>query len=121
MKLSRDSKLVRWAYFLSEQNPPKHTNLCNLFWRTVLLTPLKLSAFLCLLGTVLLAALILPVMQLGWWGLLVTPTVLGIIYIIFFTVDRRSGRQTKSQKPPGLVKEAIKAIKERYCPLITLE
>ena len=40
MNFTSDSKLVRWAYY--EESVPSTTNVCALFWRSVLLTPLKL-------------------------------------------------------------------------------
>ena len=37
MELSRDSRLVRWAYLTDTR--PNQTSLCALFWRSVLVSP----------------------------------------------------------------------------------
>ena len=43
--LGWNSPVIRWAYFPVNDcySPPPMTSLCALFWRTVLLTPLKIA------------------------------------------------------------------------------
>lgn len=42
MKLSSDSKIIKWAYFQEQDYMiPEQTNVCFLFWRSFFLTPLK--------------------------------------------------------------------------------
>lgn len=43
MKLKRESKIIKWAYFqVDAWDMPDRTNVCVLFWRCFLLTPLKI-------------------------------------------------------------------------------
>lgn len=43
MKLKSDSSIIKWAYFMVDTwDMPDRTNVCALFWRCFLLTPLKL-------------------------------------------------------------------------------
>ena len=44
--------LIRWAY-LFEELRPLHTSTCELWWRSVVLTPLKLLGPLFFVGSVL--------------------------------------------------------------------
>lgn len=52
INLSKDSKIIKWAYLQFwpythiEDGPTidRQTNLCSLFWRSVLLVPLVLAA-----------------------------------------------------------------------------
>ena len=41
MEISRQSKLLRWAYLLSDKNPSRWDD--TVFWRAIVLTPLKLA------------------------------------------------------------------------------
>ena len=51
MKLSRNSKLVKWAYLMRyDYDIPGRTNVCALFWRSFLGTPLS-CVFVAILFT----------------------------------------------------------------------
>lgn len=50
MKLTRNSRLIKWAYLLErDYEIPDSTNVCALFWRVFLLTPLKCALFAVLI------------------------------------------------------------------------
>lgn len=43
MKLARDSRIIQWAYLMhKDYEIPERTNVCALFWRVFLLSPLRL-------------------------------------------------------------------------------
>jgi len=116
MKLTKGSLLFQWAYFLTSTNDiPFETNLCKLFWRCVLLTPFK---FALVLGV----ASILPVLAFAhqWFALLViAATVVVMLAVVLVGVNiehalKNTGRGT-------LLKEYVKAKKDKVCPLIRIE
>lgn len=41
VKLSANSRIVRWSYWRLFSRTPSRTTLCRLFWRAVLVTPLQ--------------------------------------------------------------------------------
>lgn len=104
MKLTRSNWLLKWA-FLGESLPYRNTTLCALFWRIVLFTPMKLIVAGSLVGLLL----IFPWFDLGWKAIFLYLGVAG-----FFGVDALVGYA-------GFIGEAVKGIKEKYCPLIQIE
>ena len=103
MKLSRKSWLFRWAYQADVWRPAKQVNLCSLFWRAFCLMPLAYAALALVVGVGLYGLLWRSFVMYGWLGLLIIPTfVLGICFFV-------------------LVSNWVRAKKDRYCPIITLE
>ena len=101
-----NSRLVRWAYWLDRKcdgSIPRRTNLCVLFWRTVLLTPLAL----------LLIAATSPV-----W----VPIYLLAHYIILPLMERLpAGTADEIEDKLGIVGDYLGAAKTRVCPIIEIE
>lgn len=120
MEISRRSKLLRWAYLLSDKHPHTHqadVNLCNVFWRTIVLTPLKLAAIGAGIGFLFYLFVWRPVVELGWVGLLLLPGIVvagGIV--AFLAMSTRDYDVTKSAAA-----EWLHAKKRGYCPLIRLK
>lgn len=126
MVVSRQSRLVRWAYFLDSRTP-EHTSLCALFWRTVLITPLKICM---IIGGAISITFLLA--MLGYEGFLnaalvgkvavVTLPVVGICYWLFKPrghLDAPAKRAIEAITESVVVQGAI-AVKSKICPLIEL-
>jgi hypothetical protein len=104
MKISRNSWLVRFAYF--NDFVPRKTDLCSLFWRTVFMT-LVTTVGLMLVGILAYVfykePLAIPVVVGGVAG--------GVTLFWGFAVG--ANKLIRS--------EVIKSIKENYCPVIEVE
>jgi hypothetical protein len=104
MKISRDSWLVRFAYF--NDFVPRKTDLCSLFWRTV---------FMTLVGAVVLS-LIGILTYVSFKEPLVIPVLIGVIaggLTLFWGFTVGANKLIRS--------EVIKSIKDNYCPVIEVE
>jgi hypothetical protein len=121
VKLSSDSRLVRWAYALSDQNPVGMTSVCALFWRCVgtLLFVLWVLAMPLMLGILVYKN---PVTSAG---ILVGAVLVAAVVVVIRMVGRKiAGRVKPSAREPGflwLTSQRIKAAKDRVCPLIEIE
>lgn len=121
----------KWAYLINFQDTRDAidvTTLCSLFWRSAVLTPLKL----CVLSS--------PVVGMGYWiGVTDRETVREVIVLVVWVVggmsfaihmdnrarakrerDEAMGIKPKPPKP-SFIGETIRGIKERYCPLVRVE
>jgi membrane protein YdbS with pleckstrin-like domain len=124
MTLSRESRLVRWAYF-SEERIPRQTSLCVLFWRVVLLTPLKLAWLVALAVGACVALWLLGDMLLAIMHRVgVTTVVFGcFVLIVAFVGVRFASRRwhvTKSGLDASPLVQSALALKRGICPLIEL-
>ncbi len=116
MELKRDSLLVRYAYWLSRDGAPSSTTLCALFWRCLLLQPLKFAALGFAIFVVIKFGFIDAVREDGWWAALILPGIrltLAAFVAIVFWIGHLIGSP--------FAQDIIDAIKERYCPIITLK
>ena len=117
MRISKQSWLYRWAYFFCERwKKPDQVNLCNFFWRVVLLIPLVWAGIAAVIAIVLAVLFVLPIMEFGWVvGIFVAPSLIGAIAAGSYLCSRMHNR-----KPvvPLFIREYIKAKKERFCPII---
>lgn len=133
MNLSKHSWIYRYAYCLTSNGDKPHyryntgtVDLCRLFWRCVLLQPLKLGGIVVLAGLLLTVFFIVPVMKLGWPGLFLTPglaAAAGLFswaWIVFLKWTDHHEFPSPSELVPDLVKAYVKGIKENYCPIITI-
>lgn len=109
MTLNRNRRLVRWAYWGSDEFPPRQTTLCELFWRAVVLTPLVFS----------ILAILAPV----WWPILKWEER-GKPHWDRWRKARavRAGKPTPSREPStiALCGAWVKAVKEKVCPIVYL-
>jgi hypothetical protein len=122
MKLQRNSWLIRWAYFGADY-VPRQTTLCALFWRIILLTPLKV-AFLITLGCMVVWTMfITPFKAFGWWGLLVTPSILLLLWLLIVICSGIKWLFSRSldSENASIVSETIDGFKHKFCPIIELE
>lgn len=84
--MKRNSKLVKWAFW-GELETPYETDTCSLFWRSVLLTPLKIAVVCVVIGVAAWAIL--------YQGLWLHPQIffttggiaVGGIVILFFIIE----------------------------------
>jgi amino acid permease len=116
MRLDRDALIVRWAYLFEKRSRwGWQTSLCALFWRAVLLTPLKLLLPLT------------AVAFLGWAvyaNLVETLKVVGIMAFIFITTAAIVGaiEVLKSDTVrESVVWQGAKAVKGKFCPIVQIE
>ena len=117
MQINRKGMLVRWAYLWC--GVPNQTDICALFWRTVLLTPLTLLAAVLIAGTTLVTLGVVPYLLFqdgGWIGLLYIPVVIVIPWGIMLM------RYAATKTEAGLViRQGIKGFRSQYCAVIRLK
>ncbi len=106
-----------WFYKLACGHwPPRRTNLCAYFWKTVLglgMTTLAITlavAFMVLIGFGFYNHTAIAFMILGG--------IVGIVGFIFLCVYLNDVYQDSE---PGLVRLYVKAKKDKVCPLIEFE
>lgn len=122
MTVNGNGPLVEWAYKF-EERVPLYTNLCALFWRTVLFTPLKIGAIGLVLGLLVLWHEYLW-FQAWWMALAPVGGVAGLLGTIAFGVwceDRFRERKLRPAEDRTLVYLVYRSIKDRYCPLIRID
>ena len=118
LTLNRNGHLVEWAWKWSDYESPRQTDLCTLFWRTVFLTPLKIAAT-GFLGGVFTIFLGYPFVMCGIVdGLLLYGVFLAMLAIVLGSGWVALDKGSVVHRTGSAV---YKAIKHRYCPLITLE
>jgi hypothetical protein len=131
MVVARDSRLVRWAYFL-ESRKPYQTSLCALFWRTVLWTPMKVCAMVGGLGMILFVLFKGLLLAFAHAAVLGKFAVVGVIVAgigIWLFKPKRSGEDARAKRVATRAVDAIEnsiivqgamAVKSKICPLIEL-
>jgi ABC-type sugar transport system permease subunit len=113
MKLNRNSRAFKWAYLWENPYYVHHTSLCNLFWRTVLITPLKLAFPLVIAACLVVVA---------WSEPLNTLIVLAIVISLPTTCILWDGvRRRYNNKEPGIIVGGFKAVKSKICPIVSIE
>ena len=131
MKLSRQSRLVRFAYFFSDFGPPNCTTLCAFFWRAFVLTPLVWFGVIFVLGV-----LIFHFAKFYYISVPVTVTAVAMFFAVARWVDgskrkrreREYARERGEQVPPTVREriadsvfwQGLKTVKGKVCPLIEL-
>lgn len=113
MILKRNSRIVKWAYLLSENYnyPPRHTDLCTLFWRCVLWTPLKLiviGAFLWMIGYV------------SWRDWTVPVTVFGVLFAGAFGIWLWA-KLIGDRYEPGVLRTFVRDRKRGLCRMVEIK
>ena len=107
--------LYQWAFWLTAPwscpFPNQATNLCALFWRTVVVTPAKIVAIGVILGILVLAHIEEAI--LGWFFVLVPWIMVGAVFGGIWCAGKG--------KEASPIKETIHGIKERYCPIVRVE
>lgn len=113
--------LARWAYLLSDYTPCQ-TTLCTLFWRSVLLTPIKLIGVGVFLGALLYVLIWLPFKEFGLFGPLIAPLFTGFLVLWFIVLGKIKERWSDNDYPePSIIMEGLRGIKEKYCPIVRIE
>lgn len=115
MKLKRESRLVKWAYFLAD-SVPSRTSLCVLFWRVVLITPLKILFIGAV--TFLVGRALFRIAEVAWAYPLHAAAFLTIVVSLLVYAYRR---ETSIDPPESVVLEYIRAKKQKVCPIIEIE
>lgn len=120
MRISPESRLVRYTYFIGPPVPPRQTTLCRFFWRFFF-------SSLLWLGMATLVGLYLS----AWWTdtfktFSVTAGVLAFVGVLItghIGHDKyKDWKFLRGVKEPGPVKRVLKeafwGIKNRICPVI---
>lgn len=128
IQLHSTDRLVRWAYLgVDKYNRPNVTSLCEVFWRSVLLTPLKLIGLLaCYLG--LCYSLGLVSYENPW----ILPSVAGILlsivgvvvlisYLIETAKEKDLGYKVGNRFNSFILVRGFKAVKAQYCPIVYID
>ena len=118
LTIRKRSWLLRWAYLTSEHGPPPRTDVCTLFWRSVVLTPLVglFVAYFIFCVVVLLAFFFCGIHWLGpWFG---TAATVLLAWGLLTLRDRIVERETTTLNAVNLVVERAKSYRERHCRIV---
>lgn len=138
MTLAKESRLVRWAYWMEDDKKvPERTTLCAFFWRAFFYSPLIVVAAL-----VCVACLVVMLGRVAWWliwyfnlvelakfvRLMIAVVVLSVAVIgIVAGISFVAKKAAEPVKPLGrrlrdsVFMQGVKSIKSKFCPLIELE
>lgn len=126
IQLDRNSKLIKWAYFLSDV--PYYTSICPLFWRIVLITPIKIVGILAVIVGLVVTVVTMAINWIIWLPIICGIAILLMLCHIFVVwkderdlqewADMYAGRE--KPKKPSVVKEFIAAKKEKLCPRVEI-
>jgi len=119
MQLSEHNPLVRFAFLGADYGIPKQTSLCALFWRIVWRLVVVLT-----LGS-LVAFYLYNLYAFTWSTFIRTVGILaggGAIIGVFALVEWIRGYFSpyRAATESSAVRETIYAIKNRFCPIITI-
>lgn len=146
IELSRDSKLVKWAYLLDSKSElekydvnysvhppvynlrPVRTSLCAIFWRTVLLTPLAIVAGLgfVIAGGVLIISVLAVILKLFMaHKVIVLSATLGLLLagalIAYKTEIEPYFLDTVDKAKSTVLVQGFKAVKGKVCPVVEIK
>lgn len=118
MQINQNSKLLKWAYLGSDYRSWSQVSLCVLFWRMVLITPLKIIGVAAMCGIVLCTILftLYFMIHAAFTHLTITGLVLGgttALVLLILGTRKVAGGGT-------LVGEFVAAKKRKICPLIKI-
>lgn len=123
MQLKARSLVVRWAYLWSMDGIPDQTSLCALFWRTVLVTPLKLLVPVIVLSMVAAFIWLKPLAAVA--SVVGMAAIAGFGALMGYLADRHHDRRAlrqmsdKGTKPSVLI-DGFYAVKGKVCPIVEL-
>ncbi len=140
MTFERKSRLIRWAYlFESDYRIPSMTKLCPLFWRVVLVSPLKVVIPSAIVGAILYGLFRLAVTHPGILVSALAIVVVSIVTVVWLDNNKPAAQAFFSKvgdtfsgiihKPIDAVVESdffsvivqgFKAIHKQVCPLVTI-
>lgn len=109
----------RWAYlFKSDRDYITTTTVCELFWRSIIVTPFQIAVM-----AVPVIALSLAVAKEGWlrvFGTIIVALVLalGLVVLMSWIAERQYHRSLDAKPRNRFLREAYRGIKERYCPIV---
>jgi hypothetical protein len=126
LTLNRDGWLYWWAYLLADFPPGGSTDLCSLFWRVVLLTPLKLAlAALAIVSVVAVLAACLFVLPgaLFYEGHYIAGGFVVLLWSVsvLWLADLARGRDDYIGNAAALVGEYLANAKEPFCPIVRIK
>ena len=119
MTLNRESWLVKWTYLMTSSGyPPKKTTLCRFFWRCFVFMPLFATLVLGFLGGILYQS---------WQNPIPTAIVVAAVIVIFLgcvvgsMVQEKLAYSTLPQQiSQSVFVQGLKAVKGKFCPIITI-
>ena len=119
LKIRERSLLFRWAYLLTDKKLPGRTDVCTLFWRSAVLTPVCVFFLLVIVGWacfVLLIGLWWAFRGIHWlgpvWGSIATVV---LSWLILALLDKFRNGDTTTLNAVSLVAERVISAKRRYC------
>lgn len=124
MKLSKHSRIVKWAFLFSGSHKPSRTSLCAIFWRCVFLTPFTVLSIGTFVGFILAQFWLKPLQAFG-----VVATIAALIgfgYGCAVIDDRIKARRAERLERLSTVRkisplrEGARAIKSRICPIVEI-
>ena len=122
LQIRAGSWLFRWAYLFTDKKLPAQTDVCTLFWRSVVLTPLGIllivlvGASVCAWLVFILWWMFRSIHWLGPIGGSIVTVLLG--WAILVLRDKFCLRNTTTLNAINLVSERLKSAKHNYCVLV---
>ena len=119
MRISRQSKFVRWCWYWDGVDAPDRTSICALFWRGFVLMP---AGILIVSWAVLYILYLIVITPTALWLLGGTAAAVAVpIWAIKMKRRRWRPVQHKQQSVVLTVLiERAKAVKQKACPLVEL-
>lgn len=129
--INRQSALIKWAEFGGLSPYQRTQTLCEIFWRSVLVAPLKFIGVVFLGFIVIGGAVVLPAFGLLFWiglgefesGFFVVPGVALILLAFGLLVGglHMLSERTASTTSGSLLREAYRGWKEKMCPVVEIK
>lgn len=139
--LKRDSRLARWAFWFEtgkiheshydndlkeyvctyRGKVPAQTSLCNLFWRVFLWAPLCVLVPVGIVGGMLFGFVIACIREPKI--VLFSAAVFGAVLLLiwFSTIASRRGVTVMQAFKATLLYQGVKAVKDKFCPIIKFQ
>ena len=121
LKISRESKFVKWCWWVGDDLPPYTTSICVLFWRGFVLSPVVVLVLAAAVGYVTYWIVVTPI------ALWVLGGIVSAIFVPIWAVMLKRRRwpvvpaehRRQSVVLTVLVKRA-RAVKQKVCPIVKL-
>ena len=122
MELKTNSRLVQWAYFLRDGDPPNTTTLCRFFWRAFVFVPIYWLVMATALGcsVALLVIMVWANLHVIMWGGVVLTAFFSLVYGGYILLCAQLGKVPPTSIENSTFVQGAKTIKSKFCPIIYL-
>ena len=120
MRISRESRFVRWCWWYSDWSVPCQSSICELFWRGFVIAPLLVCLALTFLAVVGLLIYVIATIPMALWVVAGLVTAVGLPLVAIFLKRKLLGCPSRSIAWE-VITERAKAAKSKLCPLVDLD